>query len=309
MNVEQGSSKQEEEYYIEPMVKAFLLDCKARSLARGTIYFYETKLFLFVRHCAQNQLWKFTDLSTGDVRQFLADMHDKGHNKGGVWGIYRALKTFLFWWENEVEPPNWKNPIRKIKTPDIPKEILDPVEIDDLDDLLDVCQRGTFTGDRDRAIFMCLFDTGARAQEFLDIDLSDVRITTGEITIHSGKGGKTRQVYLGSKSRKSLRTYLKYRTDSQPALWVTDNQEDRLTYWGLRQILRRRSEKAMLTHELTLHSFRRGFALNMLRNGADIYAIQGLMGHETLTILSRYIKQTDADRAAAHRLGSPVDNK
>lgn len=117
--------------------------------------------------------------------------------------------------------------------------------------------------------------------------------TTGEIHIRQGKGGKPRYVFLGKKSRKAMRAYLKHRTEDNPALWVTDEGE-RLTYSGLRQIMRRRSERAGVDTP-GLHDFRRFFALQCLRNGMDIFTLQKLMGHTDIQVLRRYLAQTNQD--------------
>ena len=102
-----------------------------------------------------------------------------------------------------------------------------------------------------------------------------------------------------------VRAYLRLRRDKKPALWVTRNGE-RLTYWGLRQIIRRRSFQAGVDTP-SIHSFRRAFAVNMLRAGVDIFSLQKLMGHADLQVLRRYLALTTEDIARAHRIGSPVD--
>ena len=89
-------------------------------------------------------------------------------------------------------------------------------------------------------------------------------------------------------------------------LWVSV-QGNRLTYWGLRQVIRRRAEKAGVPAP-SLHSFRRAFALLCLRNGADVYSLQKLMGHSDLSVLRRYLKQTEDDLRATHEKHGPVDN-
>jgi len=89
-------------------------------------------------------------------------------------------------------------------------------------------------------------------------------------------------------------------------LWVT-NKHNRLTYWGLNQIILRRAEEAHI-EKPSLHDFRRAFALNFLRNGGDIYSLQNLMGHADLQVLRRYLAQTTDDLHIAHRKFSPVDN-
>jgi site-specific recombinase XerD len=87
---------------------------------------------------------------------------------------------------------------------------------------------------------------------------------------------------------------------------VSDEKE-RLECGGLRGVLGRRAKQAGV-YEPSLHSFRRAFAINMLRAGADIFSLQKLMGHADLQVLRRYLAQTTDDRAQAHRIGSPMDN-
>ncbi|MGA2490146.1 MAG: site-specific integrase, partial [Anaerolineales bacterium] len=151
--------------------------------------------------------------------------------------------------------------------------------------------------------------TGARATEFLDIDLEDLNQASGSILIRKGKGSKPREVYLGRLSKQVLRKYLKHRKDDSPALWVTHPQSgsERLGYDGLRAIIHRRSVVAKV-EEPSLHDFRRAFALAMLRNGTDVYTLAKLMGHEGITVLQRYLKQTYQDTKDAHRRAGPVDN-
>jgi integrase/recombinase XerD len=129
---------------------------------------------------------------------------------------------------------------------------------------------------------------------------------TGEILIRSGKGRKPRYVYLGKTARKALRRYLKGRQDISKALWVTQDS-DRFTYFGLREVIRRRAKQVGIKAP-TLHDFRRGFALAMLREHVDVYTLARLMGHEGIGVLCRYLKLTDADTLEAHRRASPVDN-
>ena len=175
--------------------------------------------------------------------------------------------------------------------------------------MIKACPHNTFTGDRDAAIFLCLLDTGARATEFLSINLSDINQARGDILIRQGKGHKPRTVYIGKQSKRALRRYLNHRRDDSSALWVTHPRCDseRLSYDGLRGILSRRSQEAGVEAP-SLHDFRRAFALSMLRNGTDIFTLAKLMGHEGITVLQRYLKQTNLDTEEAHRRAGPVDN-
>jgi integrase/recombinase XerC/integrase/recombinase XerD len=105
----------------------------------------------------------------------------------------------------------------------------------------------------------------------------------GSVNIVSGKGGKSRVVFLGKASRKSIRAYVKHRMDKNPAMWITHDGE-RLTYIGLRKIIVRRANQAGINTP-TIHSFRRAFAINMLRAGVDVFSLQKLMGHADLQVL------------------------
>lgn len=295
----------EQEDHILSMVESFLVDRKARGSSRGTIEFYRKKLKLFTDYCECQVIIRGTQITPHAIRLYLLYLEEKGHNHGGVHAAYRSLRAFLYWWEEEIEPEEWKNPIRKVKAPKLFTHPLEPISTDDVRSMLEICKGNTFHDKRDKATLLALLDTGARAQEFLDMSLEDINLITGAILIRHGKGGKPRTVYLGKKSRKALRNYLKQRADTGSALWVSQKGE-RLSYGGLRSLLRRRATKAKVNVP-SLHSFRRAFALNMLRAGADIFSLQKLMGHGDLQVLRRYLAQTTEDVAEAHRIGSPVD--
>jgi integrase/recombinase XerD len=148
-----------------------------------------------------------------------------------------------------------------------------------------------------------------RHKQVMKVSKKETNQARGTILIRKGKGSKPRMVYLGKRSRHVLRKYLKHRTDDSPALWVTHPRfsSERLGYDGLRAIIHRRSVDAKV-EEPSLHDFRRAFALAMLRNGTDVYTLAKLMGHEGITVLQRYLKQTYQDTEAAHRRAGPVDN-
>jgi site-specific recombinase XerD len=115
--------------------------------------------------------------------------------------------------------------------------------------------------------------------------------------------------YIGKQSKRALGRYLNNRSDKSTALWVRHPRcgSERLGYSGLREILTRRAQKAGV-EEPSLRDFRRAFALAMLRNGTDIFTLAKLMGHEGITVLQRYLKQTNLDAEEAHCRAGPVDN-
>lgn len=285
--------------YLALAAESFLTDRRASGLASRTIRNYRLHLRNFTTYCDGQALKFVRELTPDFLRRYL--LLAESHNPGGVHGYYRTLRAFLRWLEaEEVMPPVWRNPIAKVKPPRVPENVLEPVPLGDVARLLSACK-----DPRDRAIFLLLLDTGARAQEVCSMSLVDVELSSGAITIPKSKSGKPRTVFVGRRTRRAVRAYLRTRRDNSPALFVS-TFDDRLTYSGLRQILRRRARQAGII-EPTLHQFRRAFALNFLRNGGDVYALQRLMGHSDLSVLRRYLKLTDQDTQSAHAKYSPAD--
>ena len=295
--------------YLETWLEAFLIARKAKGLADGTLNFYRKKLKKFSAYCEAQAVTQIPQITPLFIREYLLWLEDTGHNPGGRHAHYRALRAFLYFYESEAEPDNWKNPIKKVSAPKVPHEPLEPVSWAAVDSLVRTCERGSFVGDRDAAILLFLLDTGLRASELLDVNLEDVNQVRGDILIRKGKGGKPRTVFMGKKTRQAVRRYLKHRTDTHPALWVTHPHygSERLKYWGLRSMLVRRAGIANIEPP-TPHDFRRAFALSMLRQGVDLYTIAKLMGHEGIEVLKRYLKQTTQDTREAHRRAGVVDN-
>jgi len=304
---DQGLITLSQQDYLPILVESFLIDRRSQGLSPDTIEFYTKKLQYFQKYCERQALTQLISQLTSDfIRKYLLELSET-HNPGGMHACFRPLRTMLYWIEEEeIMPAGWKNPIRRVKAPKLPTDPIEPVQIEEIHQLLKTCQ-SNYVGVRDKAMMLGLLDTGARAKEFLNINLEDVDMATGAVMIRQGKGRKPRMVFLGRKTIRAIRGYLRYRHDNYPALWVSIRGE-RMTYAALRCLLRRRAEKIRMKSIPTPHDFRRAFALVMLRNGVDIFALQKLMGHSDLQILRRYLAQTDQDIHTAHMRGSPVDS-
>ncbi len=292
-------------YNLLEWANQFYQSKKIEGVSGFTLTFYKQQLGHFLKYCESQLITSLEEITPNVIRQFLLWHQETGHNPGGLHAAFRTIRVFLLWYESEAEPEGWKNPINKVKAPKIPTKFLEPVDLEDISIMLATCKTGSFLDYRDKALLLFLLDSGARAREIIQIDIMDVDLVSGAVLILRGKGAKPRTVFLGKSSRKALRAYLKRRGDSNPALWITGEGE-RLEYGGLRGILTRRAKLADIIAPC-LHSFRRAFAINMLRAGVDVFSLQKLMGHSDLQVLRRYLAQTTEDVAQAHRIGSPVD--
>ena len=94
-----------------------MIDRKAQRMTDGTTYIYTKELQFITTFCAFKLIEHTTQITANDLREYMMYLERTGHNAGVRHACYRALKTFLFWREDEIEPEDWKNPIRKGKPP------------------------------------------------------------------------------------------------------------------------------------------------------------------------------------------------
>lgn len=277
-------------------LEGFMLDRRSRRLSQGTITYYKKKLNKFAGYLTDLGLYDIEDITPAVIRTFIVWLEDQGHNKGGVITFYKCLRSFFKWYQSENDLKS--NPMDKVKLSTKLNEPMDPANIEDIKKMIAVSSL------RNKAIFFTLLDTGLRASELLSITMDNINPITGVIRILHGKGDKPRTVYVGKKTRLAIRKYLKSKPDTDYLFTIESGEP--LTYWGLRMVMVRSSKVANVKTP-SIHSFRRLFALTMLRNGVDIYSLQLLMGHSDLQVLRRYLKQTDQDTLEAHLKGCPVE--
>jgi site-specific recombinase XerD len=206
--------------YLLNWLEAFLIDRKASGVAEGTLRFYRQKIKLFADYCDALTVKQISQITPSFLRQYLLYLYESGHNAGGRHAAFRMIRAFFFWYEDEVEPQGWSNPIRKVKAPKVLVESLEPVSFETVTQMIKAYPHNTFTGDQDAAILLCLLDTGARANEFLSVNLGDINQARGDILFRQGKRRKPRTVYMGKQSKRALRRYLSHRQDTGSALWV-----------------------------------------------------------------------------------------
>jgi integrase/recombinase XerD len=187
----------------------------------------------------------------------------------------------------------------------LPKAVPTPEEVRRL---LDACPANTPNGRRDRAILGLLFSAGLRIAELCALDRIQLRekfLGIEPILEMSviGKGNHSRIVFVNPEAQELVRLYLADRRDDDPSLFIhsrpgkretPDEARDlRLTARAIQQMVRLRSIAAGLAERLTPHSLRHGFAVDLLRGGADLRTVQDLLGHQTVTTTQIYTRLTN----------------
>ncbi|MBI2636584.1 MAG: tyrosine-type recombinase/integrase, partial [Parcubacteria group bacterium] len=156
---------------------------------------------------------------------------------------------------------------------------------------------------RDKAILETLFSTGLRVSELTKLTREVVNVSKDEFTVR-GKGGKLRIVFLSDSAKDAIRRYLDKRTDVLGGLFVSHdrarNAESRkdaaaasLTSRSVQRIVEKHAAAAGITKEITPHTLRHSFATDLLASGADIRAVQAMLGHESITTTQIYTHVTN----------------
>lgn len=182
---------------------------------------------------------------------------------------------------------------------------LDLITHDELNRLMKGPQGNTLIGLRDRAMLELLFSTGLRVSELCSLS-RDLDLSRDEFSVR-GKGEKVRVVFLSSAAKKAVKEYLDKRGDLDDALFVQMGKTSahakdlRLTPRSVERIVKRYAIKAGITRKVTPHVIRHSFATDLLENGADLRAVQALLGHQNITTTQVYTHVTDKHLREVHK--------
>ncbi len=190
-----------------------------------------------------------------------------------------------------------------IELPRLPEREIKILNDEELERLLEAPQGGEdLKSLRDKALLETLFSTGLRVSELCSLN-RDLDLEKGEVMV-KGKGGKLRIVFLSSPAKYYLKKYLEKREDKNPALFVTLSKfkkYERLTPRGVQKIIKYYAQKAGIIKKVSPHTLRHQFATDLLIAGADLRAIQMLLGHKNLQTTQIYTHLTNKELKEVHQ--------
>jgi site-specific recombinase XerD len=156
---------------------------------------------------------------------------------------------------------------------------------------------------RDKAILEMLFSTGLRVSELANLKKDNINLSREEFTV-TGKGRKSRVVFLSEQAKYYLKKYLEVRKDLNPYLFISHDlkskkeknaKEQPLTPRSIERLVQKYARAAGITKPVTPHTLRHSYATDLLQNGADIRSVQTMLGHSSITTTQIYTHITDKE--------------
>ncbi len=221
------------------------------------------------------------------VRGFIAALHANGLGRTSIARKLSTVRSFLRHFVREGVISS--SPADGIPTPRQPKRLPSYLTVDDVFRLLDTISGNSAADLRDRAIFEFLYGTGIRVGELVALDMEDLDLHDGVARI-LGKGNKERMVPFGSQASTRLRKWLQNSTDfrkDKQAVFL-NLRGPRLSARSVRRLLDKRLQDAAIYAHVSPHALRHSFATHLLGEGADLRAIQELLGHASLSTTQKY---------------------
>jgi integrase/recombinase XerC len=274
---------------VQAEIAAFLrhLD-RERNASPHTVRAYGEDLEQFARH-VRSELGREgrpKDVDHLLIRAFLARLHRQGLKSVSAARKLATLRTFFRYLCREGVLD--RNPARSLLSPRLEKRV--PTYLDERDVSLLVEMPGEgLAAARGRAILELLYATGIRCSELVGLDVAEVDRASRMIRV-LGKGRKERIVPFGGRAGDAIDAYLPLRNQARPrtdALFV-NAQGRRLSDRSVRLLVRQRTQAVALARRVSPHTLRHSFATHLLERGADLRAIQELLGHASLSTTQRY---------------------
>ena len=273
---------------IEKGIAQFLRSLKEKNSSAHTIKAYTIDLGQFSAFVGPA---RWDDIDHVRIRGFLSHLYDRGLSKASVARALAALRSLYKWLAREgvVE----QKPAALVATPKLPKKLPRVPTMEALNTVLDSAMPEVASfPERDALIFELLYGCGIRNSELTGINLDDIRWSNEAILIR-GKGKKERFVPLGDAAAVAAKTYLPRRQavlgeKRNNALLINLRDGTRLTTRSVGRIVKRIAIARGLPADVHPHTLRHAFGTHLLEEGADLRAIQELLGHERLATTQRY---------------------
>ncbi len=265
-----------------------------KGLARGTLESYSRDLARYLAFMLDNAVTHVSDSDTPLILKHLITLRESGlgarsraRHLVSIRGFYRFLVQ-----ENMIK----RDPSRRVELPKVSLKLPDVLSVNEVQQLLDAPDPKTPLGARDAAMIELLYAAGLRVSELVNLKLQDVNLEAGFVRVF-GKGSKERVVPIGNYARQTMAHYLdtsrKKLLKNLVSGWLfVARAGNPMTRQGFWKLLRRYALRSGIKKKLTPHSLRHSFATHLLEGGADLRAVQIMLGHVDISTTQIYTHVT-----------------
>jgi len=261
-----------------------------RSLANNSVQAYLRdirKLASFSSDINKTEL----SISTKDIRAFITTLNEQGISSRSQARIISGIKSFYKFLI--IEDYITHDPTMLIENPKIGLKLPDVLSVDEIDLIISSIDLSKKHGQRNKAIIETLYSCGLRVTELINLKISNIRFKEGYIRI-IGKGDKERLTPIGSNAIKyillyinEIRVHQKIKKNNEDFVFL-NNRGSKLSRVMIFTLIKKIIEKVGIKKKVSPHTFRHSFATHLIEGGADLRAVQEMLGHESITTTEIY---------------------
>ena len=261
-----------------------------KKLSSNTLQSYKRDILQYQEYVEKNGL-NYLKIDDADINDYLKYLKNEDKKSST---ISRNLATIRSFYQYLIRAKKIKkDPTLAVQAPKVEKKAPSILTSKEVELLLDQPKTVDLKGIRDKAMLEFAYATGMRVTEIISLNVSDVSLSEGYVTCTSGK--KKRTIPLGSLSLAALKEYCEkarpilIKDENTEALFVNINGK-RLTRQGFWKIVKYYKDQAHISKDITPHVLRHSFATHLLQNGADLKAIQSMLGHSDISSTQVYMQ-------------------
>ncbi len=279
---------------MEKQIKSFLdFIQNEKKLSDNTLQSYQRDILQFEEYVEENRI-NYAKITQEEMKAYLNHLQEIGKKASTISRNLASLRSF---YQYLIRIKKVKHdPTEDIQSPKVEKRVPSVLTSQEVELLLEQPKNVDLKGARDKAMLEFAYATGMRVTEIISLNVEDVNVEEGYVTCK--QGAKQRNIPLGSLSLKALKEYMNdarkvlIKNDKEKALFVNVNGR-RLTRQGFWKIVKYYKEQAHITKDITPHVLRHSFATHLLQNGADLKAIQTMLGHSDISSTQVYMQFQD----------------
>ncbi|WP_432359141.1 site-specific tyrosine recombinase XerD [Sporosarcina sp. UB5] len=262
-----------------------------RQLSQNTVTSYKRDLSDYLDQLEKAGVGSIDDIDRSAILQYLHSLKELGKSSRTVARHISSIRSFhQFLLREKVTT---QDPTVHLEMPKLEQKLPSVLSVTEVDKLISMPESSKPQGKRDIAMLELLYGTGMRVSELIGLNVDDIHISMGFVRVF-GKGGKERIVPLGGGAMNACTAYIREarptfiaKTKGSDALFV-NMRGSRLTRQGCWKIIKGYAMEAGIQKELTPHILRHSFATHLIENGADIRAVQEMLGHADISTTQIY---------------------